>query len=382
MDEEKTDKFDRKKFIWGVVIVLCIALSWVGATQATKSTYKDHFDGTFFIVWFSTCWMVVCFPVYLLKETLVTKTPVKEVLSNSLALLKTESRPSFTLPTLINLICVVSPFCLLWIATNYMYAKALGLHGFAPADVTALFSSAPAFVYILSFFLLNEKFTASKVLAVALAITGVVLFQYANGFSAVTLVGSLLSVGAAIGAALYKTSFKRYIGDASLAEVALFLTTLGLLNLVFLFSIFLILNATNSESLSASPIPWNYLVASAILSLFFNFFINFGIAYTYPLFISLGTVVGIPLNAFADEIFRDISFGAVKIEGSLFIIIGFLMLLLPDRISNAINTGFSAMLCLDRSKCRRRQRTFTVTPTGTTNLVTNADNLSEHNIFS
>ena len=41
-------------------------------------------------------------------------------------------------------------------------------------------------------------------LAVALAITGVVLFQYANGFSAVTLVGSLLSVGAAIGAALYK----------------------------------------------------------------------------------------------------------------------------------------------------------------------------------
>ena len=29
----------------------------------------------------------------------------------------------------------------------------------------------------------------------------------------------------------------------------------------------------------------------------FNFLVNFGIAVTYPLFIALGTVVGIPLNA-------------------------------------------------------------------------------------
>lgn len=44
-----------------------------------------------------------------------------------------------------------------------MYAKALALPQVAPADVTALFSSAPAFVFVLSFFVLKERVTALKV---------------------------------------------------------------------------------------------------------------------------------------------------------------------------------------------------------------------------
>jgi solute carrier family 35 protein F3/4 len=229
-----------------------------------------------------------------------------------------------------------------------MYAKALALPDFAPADVTALFSSAPAFVFLLSFIILKEKVTALKLLAVPMTVAGVVLFQYADGFSTVTLVGSMLSVGAAIGAATYKTMFKRCVGDAPLGQVALFLTTLGLLNAVFLWIIFVSLSATGDEPLTKS-IPWKFLFASAILSLMFNFLINFGIAYTYPLFISLGTVVGIPLNAVVDRLFRDITFGVVKTEGSVFIIVGFLMLLLPNGVSDAIDEGFRVMFC--REKC-------------------------------
>lgn len=173
--------------------------------------------------------------------------------------------------------------------------------------------------------------------------------------------------------------FKKCVGDASLGEVALFLTTLGLINAVFLWFIFLVLSATGSESLGESPIPWKFLCASSILSLLFNFLINFGIAYTYPLFISLGTVVGIPLNAVTDQLFRGIAFDIIKIEGSLFIIIGFLLLLLPDRISDAVDSGFRSMLCLNRS-CSVRARTRSLGTASGTRLVTNEDQ-TEHNIF-
>jgi solute carrier family 35 protein F3/4 len=181
-----------------------------------------------------------------------------------------------------------------------------------------------------------------------MTVAGVVLFQYADGFSAVTIAGSMLSVGAAIGAATYKTMFKHCVGDAQLGQVAIFLTTLGLLNAAFLWVIFVVLSAAGAETVNHIYIPWKFLFASASLSLLFNFLINFGIAYTYPLFISLGTVVGIPLNAIVDRLFRDISFGVIKIEGSAFIIIAFLMLLLPDGISDAVDEGFRTVLCYEK----------------------------------
>ena len=42
-----------------------------------------------------------------------------------------------------------------------MYLRALGT--ISPTDVTALFSSAPAFVYILSFFILQEPLLVLRV---------------------------------------------------------------------------------------------------------------------------------------------------------------------------------------------------------------------------
>ena len=96
--------------------------------------------------------------------------------------------------------------------------------------------------------------------------------------------------------------------------------------------------------------PWTYLCSSSALSLLFNFFIAFGIAYTYPLFISFGTVLGIPLNALADWIFRHIVFSWVKVEGSIFIILGFVILLMPDKQSDYVDEGLKVMICVNKCK--------------------------------
>ena len=60
-----------KKFFFGLFIVVFIAVSWVGSTQTAKSTYNPTFSAPFFMVWFNTSWMVICYPllmpVYLIK---------------------------------------------------------------------------------------------------------------------------------------------------------------------------------------------------------------------------------------------------------------------------------------------------------------------------
>lgn len=60
-----------------------------------------------------------------------------------------------------TLIRYVGPFCLLWMLTNYSYVRALGV--IQAADVTALFSSCNAFVYIFSLIWLKESLGIIKV---------------------------------------------------------------------------------------------------------------------------------------------------------------------------------------------------------------------------
>jgi solute carrier family 35 protein F3/4 len=80
-------------------------------------------------------------------------------------------------------------------------------------------------------------------------------------------------------------------------------------------------------------VPWNYLCGSSALGVLFNFFINFGIAYTFPLFISLGTVMGIPVSALVDAFVRHVDLLNWKITGMDLIVGGFLLMLLPPSAS-------------------------------------------------
>ena len=52
-------------------------------------------------------------------------------------------------------------FTIVWEATNYVYLRGLTL--ISSTDVTAIFSSAPAFVYILSIFILREPVLVLRV---------------------------------------------------------------------------------------------------------------------------------------------------------------------------------------------------------------------------
>ena len=125
-----------------------------------------------------------------------------------------------------------------------------------------------------------------------------------------------------------------------MGQVSLFLSCLGLLSTLLLWPIIVIFHFTRYEEITWGNIPWKYLCGNAFLGIIFNFLINFGIAFTYPLFISLGTVIGIPINALTDVLFRGAAFGSYKIVAAFYIVIGFLFMLLPKEFEESLQQLF------------------------------------------
>ncbi|CAB3976717.1 Hypothetical predicted protein [Paramuricea clavata] len=257
--------------LYGIFIVVGIAISWVGSTQFAKSTYTSSFDAPWFVVWFSTIWMSLCFPVISLCYRLIKGWGFRTSFTKAQNVFGDRGLCPITLLTR----CL--PFVIIWCGCNYMYTRSL--YVLSATDVTALFSSTPAFVFVLSLLLLkDELFSWRRLLATLISIGGIVVIAYSNGFTGTTMIGVLLAVGSAVLAAMYKVTFKLFIGNG------------------------------------------------AALGLAFNFLINFGIAFTFPLFISLGTVLGIPLNAAVDAAWRAAPFSWLKGTGAVMIIVGFILM--------------------------------------------------------
>lgn len=317
-----------RKVLLGLTIGLSVAVSWVAATQFVTSTYSPTFDAPYFTIWFSTGWMMVCYPIYIVGSLVL----FKECREGGVKALFKEDGQIYGSAgfTVLHCLRLTGPFCALWMISNYMYFAALKYR--APTDVTAIFVTNTAFIYAFSWIWLEEVLILlpARLFSVALSIAGTVLVMAGGGFVGGKMIGVFLALGSAIGAALYKVLFKRFLGDATYGQVSLFLTMLGLLNVVLLWPIVLILYYTDVETIEWDNLPWAYLCGASALSIVFNFLVNFGIAITYPLLISLANIVGIPINAVIDSAFRSIHLGPLKIVGSLLIIGGFIVMLLPE----------------------------------------------------
>ena len=161
-----------KKFLLGLLIVFIIACSWVGSTQTGKSAYSNNFKAPFFSMWFGTAWMMSLFPLSAPFYFLTQKRSIKDLLKLEIYLfaylinplvLNSHSKQVFS-PDGLTVKDVLSStvlFGIIWGATNYMYSRALMT--MSATDVTALFSSAPAFVFLFSMCILKEKLLILRV---------------------------------------------------------------------------------------------------------------------------------------------------------------------------------------------------------------------------
>ena len=66
-----------QRVVIGISLMLVAASSWVAVTQFAKSTYQySTFVAPLFVVYFSTAWMLLFYPVYLLGQLVCAKQKV------------------------------------------------------------------------------------------------------------------------------------------------------------------------------------------------------------------------------------------------------------------------------------------------------------------
>uniref|UniRef100_A0A1I7ZW50 EamA domain-containing protein n=1 Tax=Steinernema glaseri TaxID=37863 RepID=A0A1I7ZW50_9BILA len=130
-------------------------------------------------------------------------------------------------------------------------------------------------------------------------------------------------------AACYKVLFKKVNGDATLGQVSLFMSGLGLLNATVNIIPTAALYFSGIETIIWANVPWAPLVGSAILGLVFNFLINFGIALLHPLVISIGMLLGLPLSAIYDIAFRNVTATPKFLIGGSLILLSFVLIIVP-----------------------------------------------------
>ncbi|KAG9336439.1 hypothetical protein JZ751_002786 [Albula glossodonta] len=287
------------KVLGGLLVVLFVSSSWVGTTQVVQLTFKS-FSCPFFITWFSTNWNILFFPLYYSGHLVTTRekqTPIQKFRECS----RLFGEEGLTLKLLLKR---TAPFSILWTLTNYLYL--LALRKLTATDVSALYCCHKAFVFLLSWIVLKDRFMG--IVAAIMAITGIVMMAYADGFHGDSIIGVALAVGSASTSALYKVLFKMFLGSANLGEAAHFFSTLGFFNLIFISCVPLILYFTKVEHWgSLSTLPWGYLCGVAGLWLAFNILVNVGLVLTYPILISIGTLLSVPGNAEAQAACPDVS---------------------------------------------------------------------------
>ncbi|XP_077438330.1 solute carrier family 35 member F3 isoform X1 [Vanacampus margaritifer] len=313
-----------QKALWGVAMVICVCSSWAGSTQLAKLTFK-HFDAPFTLTWFATTWNCLFFPLYYVGH--LCKSPERQTARQRLRECCRFFGDDGLTPKVF--FTKVAPFGLLWILTNYLYLQAL--RKINTTDVSALFCCNKAFVFLLSWIVLRDRFMGVRIVAAILAIAGIVMMTYADGFHSHSVIGITLVVTSASMSALYKVLFKMVLGSAKFGEAALFLSIVGGANFVFISIVPIVLYFTRVEYIEwPGDIPWGYLCGVAALLFAFNILVNFGIAITYPTFISLGIVLSVPVNAMVDFYTCEINFNTVRLIAVSIICLGFLMLLLPE----------------------------------------------------
>ncbi|CAG2067122.1 unnamed protein product, partial [Timema podura] len=165
-----------RQIYFGVCVTVCVTASWVGATHFIKflywrqplpvfgytnnsSMHHHHhvvvYNAPFFTTWFCTNWTVLFFPLYFICRLTTTR-------CKSAGSILRESVGNFREKgfTAARFLTRCSLFCLLWVATNYMYIYSLRI--LLATDVMALFATNVACVYLLSWVILHEQFVGVR----------------------------------------------------------------------------------------------------------------------------------------------------------------------------------------------------------------------------
>lgn len=119
-----------------------------------------------------------------------------------------------------------------------------------------------------------------------------------NGTSSVAT-SALFAMLAPVAAAVYKVLFARFYKECGWERVGVILSHLALLNVTFgtiFVVLFVVFGGESSPVPQLSSLPWALVISSALSGIAFNFLVNYGVTITFPLFVSVGSILSTVLN--------------------------------------------------------------------------------------
>ncbi|XP_028403017.1 solute carrier family 35 member F5-like [Dendronephthya gigantea] len=371
-EEENTDLLGKKdrgnkakitnyrRLIIGGVVLVFVDLLWVGSAELSDFIFHNEgFDKPFFTTYFKTTAFVLYLPLVWIKSfcqkhranagktTLNSSETLFQVNSETIdnknddiycersQYLRTENHTDFV-PVqklaIVKVMKIALIFCILWFLATLSYQEALALT--SPAAVNILSSSSGLFTLILAAIFQssqNDRFSYSKLIAVFMSITGIVLVTFSDSTQTKGGVnyGAFFSLGGAILYSCYLVLLKVKVPNESQIDIATFFGFVGLFNILFLWPGFWILHVTNIEKFEL-PQDWQVWCSLAVNAIFGTVLSEYlwlwGCYLTSSLSATLALGMVMPLTMLTDILRGRIQLSFMFVAGSIPVFLAFFMI--------------------------------------------------------
>ncbi|KAM8856269.1 solute carrier family 35 member F5-like isoform 1-T5 [Spinachia spinachia] len=230
-------------------------------------------------------------------------------------------------------------FCFVWFLANLSYQEALS--DTQVAIVNILSSTSGLFTLILTAIFpsnSSDRFTLSKLLAVALSIGGVTLmcFSSMDNPDEKGVIGSLWSLAGAVLYAIYIVMIKRRVDREEKLDIPMFFGFVGLFNLLLLWPGFLLLHYTGFEAFELpSQLVWTYILINGLIGTVLSEFLwLWGCFLTSSLIGTLALSLTIPLSIMADICMQKVRFSWLFFAGAVPVFLSFFIAALLCHYNN------------------------------------------------
>ena len=330
-----------KTKVLGALSLVMVVVTWVGGSEVTQAVQdKEHYNKPFFIAYFNHSSAVCILLVQGGYSLLVGTRPIIP------RILQDEPK--------LSLLGTVAALAVIFLLADFLWFVALSK--LAVDIATVLFNTSCVFTYILSVLFLNERLCVSKVLAVLLAVGGVMVIAFLQDTSApsysdhtvndtaapddapheseaaalVCIVCSAFLYG--VYEIVFKTRTKQWEHGTLSSQL---IAANWLMFLVALFTVVVALPGLWLMGLlphhwlfyeefvmpTSSQVPG--VLAGAAGAVGFNVFFGLSLALLSPVIVSVGCALTIPVSALTDFVLHGSKFNGYGVLGSVLILAAF-----------------------------------------------------------
>jgi solute carrier family 35 protein F5 len=201
----------------------------------------------------------------------------------------------------------------------------------------------------------SDKFTISKLLAVLLSISGVVLVSFSDkSFESRVPLGAFLSLLSAFFYATYLVFVKRKVDHEDKIDIPLFFGFVGFFNLILLWPLFFFLHFSELEIFEwPSKQQFLFLLLNGILGTVISEALwLWGCFLTSSLMATVSMSLTIPMTMLTDVVLKKIAYPSLFYTGTIPMVIAFLIVTVLSHYDNW-DPVFDIIRCAYLSICRR-----------------------------